>query len=68
MKYLELFGTIFAATGFGLLSIGYLKIGFIFGVVSCALLLPLFFHNKLYYMLTLQSYFAIMNVIGIWRT
>ncbi len=67
MKWLEIFGTIFAAIGFGLLSMGLYKIGFILGFVSCSLLMPLFFKNKLYFLLTLQGYFAIMNIIGIWR-
>jgi nicotinamide riboside transporter PnuC len=67
MRWLELFGTIFAASGFGLLAMGYLKIGFTVGVLSCALLLPVFWVNQLYFLLTLQAYFSIMNVIGIWR-
>lgn len=67
MKWLEIFGMIFAASGFGLISIGFLKIGFGLGLLSCCMLIPLFLSKNLYYMLTLQAYFAIMNIIGIER-
>ena len=66
MKWLELVGVIFAAVGFGMLSTGYLLSGFCLGLVSCSLLIPVFYKNKLYLVLTLQAYFATMNSIGIW--
>ena len=67
MWWLELLGTLGAGVGFGLLSYGRLLHGFLLGLLSCCLLIPLFLLNELYFMLTLQAYFAIMNLIGIRR-
>ena len=67
MWVLEFVGMAFAMAGFSGLSFGYLKTGFILGLVSCSLLIPFFYLNELYFMLTLQAFFAIMNTIGIWR-
>lgn len=67
MEWLEFIGMAFAMAGFSGLSFGYLKTGFILGLVSCCLLIPFFFITELYFMLTLQAFFAIMNSIGIKR-
>lgn len=67
MLWVELLGTLGAGVGFGLLSYGQLLRGFLLGLFSCCLLIPLFLLNELYFMLTLQGYFAIMNIIGIKR-
>jgi hypothetical protein len=67
MKWLEFIGVLLAAVGFGMLSTGLLKIGFLLGFLSCCLLIPFFFLNKMNFLLTLQSYFAIMNVLGIYN-
>ena len=65
MAFLEFFGMFFAASGFGLISFGRLKHGFILGLFSCCLLMPFFYLNNMLFMLTLQCYFAIMNTVGI---
>lgn len=67
MWVLEFVGMAFAMAGFSGLSFGYLKIGFVLGLFSCCLLIPFFYDNELYFMLTLQAFFAIMNSIGIYR-
>ena len=64
---MEGFGTLLAGTGFIHLSFGKLKLGFIMGLISCCLLIPVFYHQNLYYLLTLQVFFAIVNTIGIYR-
>ena len=63
----ELLGTVFAASGFTLLSFGRLKYGFMVGLVSCMILIPYFYENNQIYLLTLQCFFATMNIVGIVR-
>ena len=67
MKWLEFFGVLLAAAGFGLLSMGFLKIGFIMGCFSVCLLIPVFYKQKLYFVVALQTYFGIMGAIGIFN-
>jgi len=67
MKQLEIMGVLFAAVGFGLLSNGVYLIGFSCGLFSCSLLIPYFYENKQNFLLLLQGYFAIMNLMGIYN-
>ena len=64
MKWLEFIGVFLAAAGFGLLSIGLLKIGFLLGCLSVCLLIPVFYKEKLLFVVALQVYFGIMGFIG----
>jgi len=67
MKKLEIFGVLFAAIGFGLISSGMYLTGFFLGLFSCCLLIPYFLHYNQNFLLLLQGYFAIMNLLGISR-
>jgi len=63
----ELFGMLLAMTGFSLLSFGREIWGFGIGLASCFILIPFFADANMSYMLTLQCFFAIMNIIGLYR-
>lgn len=63
-KLAEFVGVVLAATGFGMISTGVYAVGFMFGAFSCAILIPYFFIKKQNFLLTLQGYFLIMNIVG----
>lgn len=65
MVHFEIFGTLFAAIGFLLLSESYLLIGFIIGVFSCFCLIPIFYIAKFKYIFSLQLFFLTVNINGI---
>jgi len=67
LKTLEYVGTIFAAIGFTLLSIGLLYGGFILGVISCLFLISFFKIQKLNALLALQCFFLCANILGIYN-
>jgi hypothetical protein len=63
----EFFGALLAGLGFGLLGVGYYFSGFILGSISCVFLLIHFYVTGQKSLLTLQAYFAIVNVLGIYN-
>ena len=67
MSKQEIIGVLFAAVGFTCLSFGIYGIGFVLGLGSGFALIPYFYQNKMYPLLTLQLYFAIMNLIGLYN-
>ena len=67
MSKQELIGSILAAFGFSMLSFGFYGFGFTAGILSGFFLIPYFYTKNMIPLLTLQGYFAIMNVIGLGR-
>lgn len=67
LKILEYTGTIFAAVGFTLLSVGLLYGGFILGAISCLFLITFFKLQKLNALLGLQVFFLFANLLGIYN-
>ena len=63
MKWLELIGVILAGVGFGLLSTGYLKNGFIVGLFSCLFLLVFFCKNNEAITLSLQFIKKLISIL-----
>ena len=66
-KLAEFIGVILAATGFSMLATGVYEVGFLIGLGSCAILMPYFFIKKQNFLLLLQGYFAIMNLVGLFN-
>jgi len=67
MKVLEYIGVLLAAVGFSCLSVGYLFIGFIVGLLSCGFLIVFFNYNKMNGLLALQVFFLCANILGIFN-
>jgi len=67
LKILEYIGVTLAAIGFACLSLGYLGIGFAIGLFSCAALILYFEETKQKGLLLLQFYFAVFNLIGVYK-
>ena len=65
MLFLEIIGTLLAAIGFLFLSERLFLYGFILGLVSCTVLMPVLYKNKLIPLFCLQLFFLSANINGI---
>jgi len=61
----EWFGVALAASGFMMLSTGFLLPGFLTGLASCFLLLAYFLHTGQKGLFSLQVFFLFANIIGV---
>lgn len=66
-KLLEYMGTLLAGIGFMCLSVGYMFIGFLLGVISCLFLISFFKVMKLNALLCLQVFFLFANILGMYN-
>ena len=72
MKFLymlEYAGTLLAAVGFTMLSMGFLLYGFVTGLLSCLFLIAYFslHHFNMKGLLALQVFFLCVNILGIYN-